>query len=495
MKGRSLKILTFVAIVVLALGISVAASAAPDTKPLLDQETCPSGGDWVKVEGLSGTSFTYTAPEGKVIVAWCYKASTSVISGVVDPPQTSYTVISTVGHDLSHASFQLADAPRQPATVSVAPGACVWDGESLTPVTVAITGDATVTITGPGGPYVYTSSGSFNAAPGSYSWTAVAGDGYYIDGPSTGSFVAESCIPDDDPATVGVEVGACVWDGESSTPVTVVITGDATLTITGPGGPYVFTASGSFDAAPGSYSWTAVAGDGYYIDGPSTGSFVAESCEPEDEPATVNVAVCGCVWDDGQSLTFVSVNITGDATLTITGPGGPHVFTASGSFNATPGIYNWTAVAGTGYYIEGPDSGSFEALSCAPDEASVQIAIGICVYEEGDSTTEVTVTINGNATVTIEGPGGPYVYTNPGGSFNGAPGSYSWAVVVDEGYVLVGEASGEFSLVSCEPKPKPTPTPKEPPTGAFDSPNLLPGLLAIALGSALVLFGRRKKMI
>jgi hypothetical protein len=339
-----------------------------------------------------------------------------------------------------------------------------------------------------------------NVEPGSYSWTAVAGSGYEISGPASGSFVAEACEPEDDPATVSVEVGACVWDGESSTPVTVVITGDVTLTIAGPGGPYVFTSSGSFDAAPGSYSWTALAGDGYYIDGPASGSFVAEACEPEDDPATVSVEVGACVWDDGQSLTFVSVAITGDATVTITGPGGPYVFTSSGSFDAAPGSYSWTALAGDGYYIDGPDSGSFEALSCAPDEASVQIAIGICVYEEGDSTTEVTVTINGVATVTITGPGGPYVFTSSG-SFNGAPGSYSWTVVVGEGYILVGESSGEFSLVSCEPGPTPTPvptptpTPKEPPTGAFDSPNLLPGLLILALGSALVLFGRRKKMI
>jgi len=415
MKGFSSKLLTFVAIVVLILGITAAASAAPDTKPLMVQETCPSGGDWVKIEGLSGTSFTYTAPEGKVIVAWCYKASTFVESGVVDPPQTSYTVTSTVGHDLSHASFQLADAPPDPATVSVGIGACVWDGASLTPVTVTITGNATVTISGPGGPYVFTSSGSMNVEPGSYSWTAVAGSGYEISGPASGSFVAEACEPEDDPATVSVEVGACVWD-------------------------------------------------------------------------------------DGQSLTFVSVTITGDATVTITGPGGPYTFTSSGSFDAAPGSYSWTALAGDGYYIDGPDSGSFEALSCAPDEASVQIAIGICVYEEGDSTTEVTVTINGVATVTITGPGGPYVFTSSG-SFNGAPGSYLWTIVAGEGYVLVGESSGEFSLVSCEPGPTPTPvptptpTPKEPPTGAFDSPNLLPGLLILALGSALVLFGRRKKMI
>lgn len=76
---------------------------------------CPSGGDWVKVDGLTGSSYTYTAPAGKEIVAWCYKASTTVNSGVVSPPASSYTVTSTVPDggigvkDLSHASFQLQD--------------------------------------------------------------------------------------------------------------------------------------------------------------------------------------------------------------------------------------------------------------------------------------------------------------------------------------------------------------------------------------------------
>lgn len=81
------------------------------------QETCPSGDGWDKVDGLSGTSYTYTAPAGKEIVAWCYKAATTVNSGDVVPPASSYTVTSTVTNqngqvqDLSHASFKLQDIP------------------------------------------------------------------------------------------------------------------------------------------------------------------------------------------------------------------------------------------------------------------------------------------------------------------------------------------------------------------------------------------------
>jgi len=83
------------------------------------QETCQDGGDWVKVDGLSGTSYTYTAPAGYLITGWCYKAATTVIKGDVDPPAGSVTVTSTVQNqngqvqDLSHASFQLVqDEPE-----------------------------------------------------------------------------------------------------------------------------------------------------------------------------------------------------------------------------------------------------------------------------------------------------------------------------------------------------------------------------------------------
>lgn len=80
------------------------------------QETCPASGDWVKQDGLSGTSFTFTAPEGKLIAETCYKASTEVIFNIINPPKKSVTVISTVGHDLSHASFRLVDEPEPSPT-------------------------------------------------------------------------------------------------------------------------------------------------------------------------------------------------------------------------------------------------------------------------------------------------------------------------------------------------------------------------------------------
>lgn len=98
------KLVAIAVLIVLLFSGSVAAKAN-------GQETCPNSAPWVKVDGLSGTSFTYTAPDGYQIVEWCYKASTTVVYGSANG--SSVTVTSTVTNkngqvqDLSHASFRL----------------------------------------------------------------------------------------------------------------------------------------------------------------------------------------------------------------------------------------------------------------------------------------------------------------------------------------------------------------------------------------------------
>jgi len=85
------------------------------------QETCPDGGDWIKVDGLTGKNFTYTASEGKLIAETCYKAGTEVVYETISPPQNTVTVTSTVGFDLSHASFRLVDEPEPSPTPTKEP--------------------------------------------------------------------------------------------------------------------------------------------------------------------------------------------------------------------------------------------------------------------------------------------------------------------------------------------------------------------------------------
>ena len=109
-KTRYLIIIAFVAV----LGLFTVQSAQAT------QETCPATGDWVKIEPIDAQSYLYTAPEGKVVVETCYKAATTVKYETIDPPQASLTVTTDVPnpnnnafHDISHASFKLADEPKE----------------------------------------------------------------------------------------------------------------------------------------------------------------------------------------------------------------------------------------------------------------------------------------------------------------------------------------------------------------------------------------------
>ena len=80
------------------------------------QEVCPNtGGGWIKVDGLSSTSYEYTAPSGKLVAEVCYKSSTTVNYYNVTPNNKKVLVESTVKNqnnqvqNLSHASFRLVD--------------------------------------------------------------------------------------------------------------------------------------------------------------------------------------------------------------------------------------------------------------------------------------------------------------------------------------------------------------------------------------------------
>lgn len=82
------------------------------------QEVCPSGNGWVKVEPLSGHSYEYTAPDGKLVAEFCYKAGADneqsgggVHYEDVDPPASQVTINNKFKPALSHASFRLVDVP------------------------------------------------------------------------------------------------------------------------------------------------------------------------------------------------------------------------------------------------------------------------------------------------------------------------------------------------------------------------------------------------
>lgn len=72
-------------------GLNIASAAG--------QETCPDMGNWVKVDNLSGFTYTHQVDKGYEVAESCYKAGTDVVYG------DSNTVEAHDKHELSHASF------------------------------------------------------------------------------------------------------------------------------------------------------------------------------------------------------------------------------------------------------------------------------------------------------------------------------------------------------------------------------------------------------
>ena len=257
------------------------------------------------------------------------------------------------------------------------------------------------------------------------------------------------------PAGVTVTVGDCPGPGSPTRPVAVAISpsGSAAVTITGPGGPYVVTGSGdTLDLAPGDYSWTAVAEPGFLLAGPTSGQFTVGTCPKLPASVTVQVGTCPRPGSDTRPVT-VTISPAGSATVTIEGPGGPYVVSGSGdSLNLPVGSYTWTATADATHQLA-VDSGAFSVASCPRIPATVTIDVGQCPAP-GSPTVPVSVTIDpsGSATVTIEGPGGPYVVDGSGGSLDLPPGDYTWSASPDDEHSLE-VSSGEFTVQSCPATP------------------------------------------
>jgi hypothetical protein len=87
----------------------------------------------------AGPSFTYTAPEGKLIAWWCAKAGSAnqgdgPESHTVNPPAESVTISHSSGKDLSHFSVKLVDKPK-PTTSTMPPDTTVPPTSTLPPTT------------------------------------------------------------------------------------------------------------------------------------------------------------------------------------------------------------------------------------------------------------------------------------------------------------------------------------------------------------------------
>ena len=253
------------------------------------------------------------------------------------------------------------------------------------------------------------------------------------------------------PASVSVSVGACPEPGSPTVPVTVEISpaGSATVTISGPGGPYVVTGDGdTLDLEPGNYTWNAVANLGFILEGPTSGNFTVQECPFLPAGVSVEVGACPAPGSPTVPVT-IAIDPDSSATVTIEGPGGPYVVTGDGDvLDLPPGDYTWTAEAAPTYELE-VDSGEFTVQECPFLPASVSVEVGACPAP-GSATVPVTVTIDppGSATVTIEGPGGPYEVTGDGDVLDLPAGDYTWTAEAAPTYELEAD-SGEFTVQPC----------------------------------------------
>ncbi|OGM10069.1 hypothetical protein A2Y68_01300 [Candidatus Woesebacteria bacterium RBG_13_46_13] len=279
MKGRGIKLLALFAILVLALGATGAAFAAPPPAPNAtgQDQVCPHDTDGWSSHQDPGT---FGAVEGAT--NYCVKGGSeqSECTGYLEIGSFEF-VSGILGAEgacgLSHWSYQMEDEPEV-ASVSVDPGSCYWDGASYTDVVVDMTGAGTLTITGPGGPYTRTGDDTLTLGPGSYSWTFVPAEGYELEGPGSGSFEVGTCEPETDPASVSVELGTCRWSEQSGsqTPLSFTISGEGTFSINGSD----YTSDDEILLTPGTYGWTFVPAEGYHLVGPGSGSVEVLSCEP-----------------------------------------------------------------------------------------------------------------------------------------------------------------------------------------------------------------------
>ncbi|MEG3616098.1 LPXTG cell wall anchor domain-containing protein [Isoptericola haloaureus] len=76
------------------------------------QQTCPDDGEWSKVDGLTGTEYLAEASPGHLIVEVCVKSAQAVETITVDPPATSFLIVSPSVNgqgstqDISHVSVR-----------------------------------------------------------------------------------------------------------------------------------------------------------------------------------------------------------------------------------------------------------------------------------------------------------------------------------------------------------------------------------------------------
>jgi hypothetical protein len=427
-----------------ALGDGVALSLPPGT--YYWRATAASG---FELGGASTGSFTISPCQASVVVA---SGQCTVVQGVaqgsvqvtIDPtsgatvtvldsgddpvgtftgsggsqslPPGSYSWTASAASGFAMAGPASGEFDIEPCTssVSVAPSACQSvGGVGLGSATVGISPEsgATVIISGPGGPHSFSGSGgSVSLAPGGYTWNATPGPGFSLTGPGSGSFEIDPCS-----AAVTVS-GTCQLDGDSGSGVIeVTIDGSATVSIFD-GATLVdsLTSSGTVSVAEGAtYTWSAAAGSGFALQGPTEGEVAIEPCS-----RSLEIVVEGVCRNDVPYLTWTvtPVNFTATET-TITwldiDPSNP----LYDSVQPLSGEMVWPgAVVGGGKAIDWPGWLFVDKVSKLPvplgTEGGTWIK-GADGFEATRPATSIQFTVNPTAVVDVDYPGGEPTCSGP----------------------------------------------------------------------------------
>ena len=356
----------------------------------LNEAGLPVGLVEVTIDPDSGATVVVSGPGGP------YDFSGSGGSQELAPGSYGWEATAAAGFALSGETSGEFDIEPCDVSVLVANGECQLVDGPLGSVTVFIDADSGAMVT------VYDAElnvaaafnevgGTTNLVPGTYTWVAVPGDGFEFpqDQATSGEFTIAPC-----PSTVLMTQGACVVGDGPLGSVLAEIDPDAGATVTLRDADLnvvaTFTGTGgSIDLAPGSYTWTVEAADGFAVVGETTGQMTIESCG-----ASVLVTHGNCVVGAPTAFGSVTVGIAPEAAASVTIFDSSHlevaVFGDAGGQQALLfGDYTWSAVATPGYDLTGSTTGAFEVVAC-PDEVG---GVSILPFTGMDSETLLGVSI------------------------------------------------------------------------------------------------------
>ena len=384
------------------------------------------------VFAISGASLTISGPSG---ISGPY---TSNISLPLKEGHYTYSWTAQSGYFGEGSDyFDLDNCEPKVSTASIGGGSCSWDETKGSTFVATITlENAWLTING----LTYEDSDEVELACGKWHYIWGADEGYQ--GGGEGDIEVKGC----EPASVDVYVSACEWTGSASmNSATLNITG-ATLTLFNitSGSPVEIDRYGpgthSISLPAGSYSYSWEANENFTGSGSDT--FNTLNCEPGKADASVNIGAC--TFDEGKSLTLVTINVSG-AVLTIDG----EEYEGNAEVKLEPGSYDYFWEAAEGF--EGSGDASIDIKGCEP--ASIDVTLGACDWLDAASLTPVTLDINGATITLFVDDGGALTQIGEFGhgshTINLPMDSYSYSWVANEDFTGSGE--GTFETLGCEP--------------------------------------------